>query len=519
MNRSDCDQALQSAAPFLRTAGVVISSLGTLSAAFAASAEEAPSRAAQPTAALVRDFRAEPFRWATEVSNFAPLLDKEELSRRLARLHGSLDPMRPWAGNDPLKPIKPLNYHIVVRFEAPEALDGFVDVDIPGESPFVNPENSDTIVVRDLAKDRKTYLDGLRKSAAAVAERSGFALVADASHADLLIHVDLAERRQTSVGFGFEDMPRLTRRVTWQPRAGLEADEVEAETSILGVEIDRNGVRIEDYLLPWSRVRAYYTSHNLYFEKTNKKTLDLRGGEIWIAYPKRTFWQAEIARRALDDFAWAARAGLGSNRDAVVNRFRSPHRIDLQPLYQAIWMTNNNQDLTHYGHPETSPDSRPHETLLSFATGLLQPNRDVLYELGGPMSLRGICGTKAHSEAVAGRLARAMTMFGAGIRAGAVLVSPAGDYATEFLADPDGMIADFSLTGYRGSFNQRLDDHLVQILLEVTSLPDFSVKKSNKRYYAEIFDRKREDISAAFRAIALDYANDGGGCAELNRDD
>jgi hypothetical protein len=452
-----------------------------------------------------RDFRAKPFRWKEEIEEgkLTPLIDREFL---LARLNRLLTPVGPWEAHryiaGLLRPTRSLTYHVIVRYDVSDKSKGFIDIHIPeGSDSNAKPPG-----------DAATYLNALNTVIAKVAKLGDLTPESDASHADLLIYVNLAERLQASEGFHYEIMPRLPKRaVQPAPRADLQ---------------------MMEYVLPWTFVRLYFYGPDRRDAKEGNFR-SIEGGEIWIQYPRRTFWQAEIAQAALDDAQLGARRGLGTTRDSVVSRFRTPHKTELPtvkealaPLHPHVWFGAGGLADLNLGKA-----ARPHETLLSLVTGVMQPKEGAIYELGGPPYLRGFCGEIAHSKTLGSRLGRAVAMFIGGIEAGALRVAPLGDYTSEFRADPDALLADFSLADYQGSFDQRLDDHLVIMSLEelrvahgsqsLQNIPlSLPIAKSSEEahHLAEsklarrVVDRRIDDFRDTLRDIAFGFTLDGGAC-------
>jgi len=453
------------------------------------------------------DFRAKPFRYKEDIDNATPSIDMSFLLRRLQLLLTPID----YYLQKPARPMRSLSYHMVVRYEAPKERDGFVDVHFPqAEGATAKPPEDETI-----------YHDALSASLATLAKFGNLKPENDAGRADILIHVNLAERLQTSRGFNYETMTRYSERTRQATDKSLE---------------------VLEHVLPWTIVRQYFLRHEFPDYKENFRSIE--GGEIWMQYPKRTFWEAEVALAALDDLAMGERQGLGANRDAIVARFRTPHRMELQPLQEAL---GARRPQVFYGaggterlDPGGAEAPRPAESLLSYSMRVRQLVEDAIYE-GWPTFNSIRCGQGAHSNALAGRLDRALAMFVAGFEAGALRVAPLGDYTSEFRKNPDGFLADFSLAGYQGSFDQRLDDRLVLTGLEEliaaragrapedTTLPGFFFKEPGEsrfnsvhKFVNRIAEIRRDEIARAYKDVALGFTQyrslgHPGGC--LYKDD
>jgi hypothetical protein len=455
---------------------------------FCAAAQESKPPEASMTE---RDFRARPFRYKEEIEEgkLTPFVDRQFLS---ARIDSLLRMVGPWDRQVPspeahFRPTRPLSYHVVIRYEAPVEKSGFVDVHIP--------DLSEAGPSAKAPQEGEIYQRALEATLARIVTLAELTPEGDENRADLLIHINLAERFQTSDGFTYENMSQLPKRTTQtQFRSDLETFE---------------------YILPWSIVRLYLHRPD-YTRPNNGNQRSIEGGEIWIQYPKRTFWQAEVAQAGLDDPKLGARLGIGVSRESILSRFRTPHRTALQSLKEALIPSRPRVWLGAGGITTfsvwTAP--RPGESLLSIATGALQPWENALDGAYGDTS--GRCGETVHSEVLAARMGRAMTIFVAGVEAGALRVAPLGDYTSEFEHDPDALLADFSIASYQGGFDQRLDDRLVMMSLEELRAahqgkPLQDLPRSLSLAKSRVTERRIEDIRMALRDIAISFT-EGGGC-------
>jgi len=472
--------------------------LGVCCALFGARGEASQAPGPKKPQPIEKDLRNFPLLWGDAIADgtVTPILDREFLSDRLQRLLAAAGPADclPWRGGDvACRKVRELSYHLVVRFEAEETKRGFVDIHIP-ESAAPNPP---------IPSEVAAFHGALKDALAQVSKLGGLTPQADASRADILIHVNMSERLQTSVGFDYESMPSLAQRV----------DRSEACQALESFE----------YLLPWTIVRwNACLPRKAGYPKTPRWTIE--GGEIWIEFPRRAFWQAELARLALDHARFASAFGLGESRDAIVSRFRSPSKTTLQPVTQAIRLPRPTEWLgagrVLQGRRQWWSAPRPAETLLSLATAAFQSERDALDGPGGDPS--GRCGEESHAQILEGRLRRALAMFVAGIRAGGLQVSPLGDYTSEFQLNREGVIADFSLVGWQGSFDQRLDDELVAMLLDnALAQPDESAKSfagasRQEALIAKLVDSQGDKMKDALRRVAIGMTGaPGGSCSTL----
>lgn len=398
---------------------------------FAVCASVTHTYAADDAHRALQDFREAPLKYKEELTekNLTPSVDEKYIRDRLARIVRTVDTDTKWVTPTvwSLRPHKSLSYHLSVRIDDPRT--GVRDFDLPQLT-----KNADSPVASStLSPEFGKFLTFIDESASEIAQLTGMLREPDPSRADLLIRINLADRQQASEGFALESMSTLAQRT------GSHRSTEHAEPLV--------------YALPWSIVRVYHRTVGT--SKGIERIVD--GGEIWIQYPIRTYWQETIARHALSDPNLALQLGLGTSRRDVVAHFRTPHKTDLPPLTDTL----RSQRLL-WDYP------RPNENLLSIASGTLQE-----LEKGGTPAApvdpvyRSYCAAESHASVLSRRLARAMTVVAGGLRSNALLVSPAGDYTAEFGENSDGLLANLSLQDYRSSFDIRLDDQLAPIALKV----------------------------------------------------
>ncbi|WP_157235597.1 hypothetical protein [Methylosinus sp. LW4] len=486
---------------------LLISFLASSAACCFVNQVSAAGSASQSLGGAEQDFRQRLFysKRDMEKEGLTPLVDRAFLLGRLHQLLVPVEPAQPIGRfKKLLRPTRALSYHVVLRYEASDESKGFVDGHIP-----------DVDVSKKPPAEAVIYQDSISTVVSEIAKLGALKPENDASRADLLIYVNLAERAQTSEAFNYETMSRLPQRV-----AGRESP---------------GDLQMMEYVLPWTFVRLYYRdTQKQSVEAESKRSIE--GGEIWVQYPRRTYWQAEIAQVALDKPDIGARLGLGATREAVVSRFRTPHKSALEPIKEALSHLRQIPQIGAGGLPSEpgEPAARPKESLLSLATGSRQ-HADGAQYLVWPGPPDALCGASTHSRLLAKRIGRSMAMFVGAIEAGALRVGPLGDYTSEFKNDPEGLLSDFSLAGYRGSFDQRLNDDLTLLSVEelrvahgdrplqdATTVPrDMSADIKDLHHLADsklalrVIDRRADDIRLRIREIALGFTPDGGGCAHF----
>ncbi len=425
----------------------------------------------------VYDFRKKPIIFLENIKEFnlTPKVDKLFVVKKIRELmrsisHGSLK------GNPFFQVSKTsqvaLTYHAVIRYEL--AQDRWIDRHISTfnkvqEQSKLGGDSDDEVYNKSIDRVITERLEKL-------ASVSSLQPVSEPNDADILIYINLSERSQTSAGFNYELMPKYTQRKL--------------------LDKDVKNIRMLEYALPWTFARLYLPKKGA--------SRSVLGGEIWIELPRRTFWQSELARSLLGDLSYYSRFGLGETRKEVVAGFRVPHKSELKALSEVLRLLLQSQ---------SQPGGRPQETLLSFAVAslMIQPSFDA-----GSCCIRNLhCGLPTLSKTIAGRLARALTMFVGGMTANAVLISEQGDYSNGIGNNRDAFLADLSLVNYTGTFDQRLDDELAYKILEAKyEMEEAGVSLRTQPPWDVVFDwltSKENKIAETYTGIATEFAY-GQGC-------
>ena len=352
---------------------------------------------------------------------------------------------------------KPLTYHVVARLEiqdvvGPERWASYaMDMHWPARS--TDRQKGDDAWSRVYLNDphSKHKIDGqkiennwsstekfvqavgkpISKALSRLEKLLGVRPEADTDKADILIHINLADSKQTSRGFNLEDLP------TYQLRSTSSAHDKEIEQQI--------------FALPWTIIRQYNVQH----PKVKWQRMPV-GGEVWIQYPIRTFWQEQAAIYLLSDLRLPKQFGLGADRADVARKFVAPHEANLRPLLASIFLPR----------PRWPRAPRPGETLLSFATSGVQ-NYPRGFSQGQHSYFDDLIwsGTKI-GETIGLRLLRAVSIITLSRRMGAHLIAPNGDYGAGFLQDPSEFLADLSLQPYPKYFDVRFHDRMAPLLLD-----------------------------------------------------
>lgn len=373
--------------------------------------------------ALERDLRNDPVPVESYFTalNFEPLIDRKYITDRLAGIVLTLDvntkSIRPTVQS--MRPLRPLTYHIKIRVDAGKYPYQALTFDLPG-----------TQQERSWLPEHKSYVAAIEQTVEQIARIGALVSEYDASKADILVHIDLAERAATSEGFTYETMPAYPERRGQTQREKLN--------------------RIV-YVLPWTIVRLYQRGEGTRQGVRNS----IEGAEIWIQYPLRTFWQESLAELLIDDESLAAAVGIGHTPRELAQSFRTPHKTVLEPIVRSLM-----QQRARW------PAPRPGESLLSAAASVLQDSED----RGAPTGPEdwyavAYCMAKPHAATLAARVGRALSIIASGLRGNALMVSPSGDYSSEFFRDSDAFLAQLSLASRKDGFDQRFDDRLTMLAL------------------------------------------------------
>jgi hypothetical protein len=371
----------------------------------------------------LQDFKSKRLSYPEQIEeeHLQPLLDEGVLERQITEL---LVPLSVGASKLELANWRPLSFHLVMRYETPSERQGFADWHFPpgAAHPDSQPEK--------LPEEYSIYQEKLAAALNDIAASGNITLTPDAARADVLIHINMAERSQTSSGFNYEDMPLYGAR---HPDVAQGTDSGTVNNELKTVEL----------LFPFAIARVAI-----------KAGPTLLGGEIWIEYPKRSYWQSRLAQVILDDPGVGMALGFGQTRDSVVSRFRRPHKMVLESLRDAFSSVR--------ARPPTR-GSRPGETLLSIASAALQPREGLL---GQSIPIDGAiqCGALDHATNLAHRLQRLVAIWSTGARLGGYVVSAQADYTAEFRQDTSRFMADVSLGTYQQTFDHLLDDALADLL-------------------------------------------------------
>lgn len=442
---------------------------GVVAATTLARAQTAPAPPPGPVSATpkLQDFRTQRLRYPEQLTEekLEPLVDERALEFRTNTL---LTPLGFDARDFPLAQWQPLSFHIVMRYETPNDPSLYADWHHPSATESTQKLPPEYLIYQ------KTILDALSE----LTSSGDITLTPNAAQADVLVHINLAERAQASAGFTYEAMSDFVLR---HPK--------EAAAKLKTVEL----------LFPFSIARVTMDD-----AKSNAGT-SLVGGEIWIEYPKRTFWQAQLAQILLDDSEVAEKAGIAT-RDAVMSRFRRPHTMMLQSLSDAA-----------AGYRARYPrlirgGLRPGENLLSLSTGALQLREGLMDAQHDPdFEIR--CGEHEHAVELSARLRRLIAIWATGSRLGGIIVGPQGDYTSEFRQYPSRFFADVSLGTYQQNFDQHLDDELADLARRQLSKKRTSAGAADLRDFMQDFGNHprlaRDELAEAHKKIAMWFVHSG----------
>jgi hypothetical protein len=233
------------------------------------------------------------FEEAIKDDRFRQFFGEQYLKSQLSRL------LVPNVNSPPIRAEHSAKIHIVVRFEDMYSADHYVDVHLPSAIPLESVDHTPNHMI-------ERYSRVLTGTAAAVASMGGLELTTNQEVADVIVNINLAERSETSKGFSYEAMRQypIRKNLKWSSP-------------------DKQRV----FVLPWTYVNTYVDEF---------KSPGLVGGEVWIEYPLRTYWQDGAARILLDDLELANRIGVGATRNELVQAFRTPHKTSLPSLGSAL---------------------------------------------------------------------------------------------------------------------------------------------------------------------------------------
>jgi hypothetical protein len=408
----------------------------------------------------IQDFRKEPLVFKEDLlsGKVQPLVDEPFLFNRITEMLRTFSMDRYAQKNlEPSISAKPLTYHAVIRFD----VYGNPETNLERHIPQVSASPTENSVEKLGNTYSAIYLE-VENDIAAFAKATGFVAEVNPIKANILIHLNLADRIQASKDFSREQMPRYRDRF---PPQKLTPE-----------------LRETMLAMPWTVVSVYHHAPG--------RTIE--GGEIWIQYPVRTYWQESVARAAFDAPELGDALGIGNSRSDIVDLFMPPHLTKLEPLGNSLASVRQNW-----------VGARPAQTLLSAAS---LPYDDL--ETSGPPGAGSWAGNVAdcsrteHSRAIGGRLSRALAIFGSGLRYNALILDPISDYAAGFRRDPERFLATISLLGYSDSFDVRLDDAISPIILGQTRMPKYEA--TMKDVAALIIKNKREEILSAINQVAID---------------
>jgi hypothetical protein len=388
------------------------------------------------TSPQVQDFRKQPLfeREELDSNKSTPLVDERYIRTRLLALLKkiTLSPDRPIGPNKVASRV--LTYFVVVRFDVPDiraianSPSGSLVADTKRFVDVAFPPSGSVASEQLLSRESQTWfdswsLDYLKAIDSVLSEiGDGFVPAKTSEAADVLVHISLAERLQTSASFQIEDMVLYPQR--------------QAPNSL------SKNLRPLLLTFPWTLTRLWIAD-----EQESPKSSSISGGEIWIEYPVRTFWQEAVARYALDHPSEVKLLGLGSTKEHVISAFRRPNRTELEPLQQSVWRIR-----------DRTTSALTDSTLLSVATDVVRPMPADDMHLPDPNYSKDV-----HASALAARLGRALTVFETGLQSGGMLIDNAGTNADAIRQTSD-VLPTVSLNNYETSFDQRFDDRLVRII-------------------------------------------------------
>lgn len=411
----------------------------------------------------VQDFRELPLTYLEALKE--PLVDEKYIRERLSRLVLPLDPdqgLRGIGHSGFLRRSAKLTYHVTTRVEDPNAVDGFRDIHLPSSSSQQTPPRDEPYI---------SIVGEIEKTMRAFALQNDIAPEADPQKSDIRIRISLSERAQTSKGFVFA------------PHSGVN------RTSEPAIDERHNAFT---YALPWAFVRVSLAdaSYDRMPDGGVRSRREIQGADIWIQYPVRIYWQENLARHLLDDQSFAMAMGMEGGREALVEKFRAPDSLSLEPL-----STAQQQPRLRWPMP------RPAETLLTAASGVFQPSEIV------PQGAGGGCSKKEHASIISGRLTRAVSLVVSGVRGGGLLVEPSGDYTAQFRENPNGLLASLSLGSYEDLYDQQVDDRLAGLLASVAH-----DGKVGSPAVETILTNRRAELVDALREVAVNLRTGGDLC-------
>lgn len=397
-----------------------------------------------------QDFRKTPLQFKSDLERVQPSVDVPFLARHLELLLTTSEPL-----GRKVEETHGLSIAVQVRvdkssgYPVPEKFAQYIEFMLPGKVD---------VAMLDVSENDRALIAALVEEFSEVEKTYGFR-VDGSGAADILVRLNLTNRRQTAEGFGYETLPRLSER------------------KIASTELDESL-----YLLPWSLVRMYFSGYD--------DARSIVGGEVWIDYSVRNFLQESVARLALDNPDFSAKMGLGATRSEVIARYQPPTQTDLPLLSLAL-----SRGRQRWEGPV------PVATLLSAGRELIVPSETAI---GAPsFGSNGSCLAEAHAVALRGRLARSLAMFRTGYRLGRYLLNSDTDLYSRFQTSPSQFLGEWTLVGYEQSFDHRLDDGLSRIALRFSSKPEQRENYAALKTRAERFVTNTADIAKTLSASAL----------------
>ena len=387
----------------------------------------------ESAAPTVQDFRDRPLNVKDRLlsGEVAPRVDDEYLRKRLLALLSNAELTHIYHSAEKQNSLK---YHAVIRFEIPESDRKPYDFHFPSLSTSSRLSNSDS--------QSGMFLEIYEKKISRVIEKFALTLglqpEPSESKADILIRIDLAESERSAAGFR---------------GPSLHFHQVE------GAKNQENEIQETSYLLPWTAIRR--DTRNVYGRES------IVGGEIWIRYPVRIFWQESIARIIIDAPQLALELGFEASRQAILAKFVWPQKIDLPGLDRSLAKVR----------PVNS--GKPHEKDL--LTAALALNQDIAGRFYRPYGLSAKlydCSADEHSDILAARVVRAFaSMFGVtggstpyAVPLNLIAIPPnfegSGGEGPLEMEQIEKRLLDISIGGYVSAFDQIVDDQLSGLILE-----------------------------------------------------
>jgi hypothetical protein len=398
-----------------------------------------------------QDFRSAPLSETEDLQreNLSPVVDSTYFANRLSRLLEPIVQTARYRSSSDLTKSMPLTFHIVVRSETNNVRGGevgYTNIDRPEKTEYADLHMPGDFAsfLNEIHYYNIPLVEAVKTEALAISKATGFSEVASPEKADLLITINLANRRLTSVQFP----PAYVTKYPVRRAADLRSNAIAADPR-------SNTIHELLYLLPWTEIKLYYT-----FDSNTRATL-IVGGEINIEYPVRTYWQEQAARHILSDLKLAQALGFGTSKAAVVDAFRSPSDTFLPNLLASVDAPEG------YWYGE-----RPLASLLILSRLAIPPvPGDALSELTHKFGRQSDCTSEDHATVLGGRLFRAMAMFKSGSRLGALFLDPETEDYREYLFNKASFMAQLSLVDYKKAFDQRIDDQISKRILTETLSP------------------------------------------------